>query len=617
MSRLPAFVRLAGIAFAIASSALPALQGADLPPSGLAGVVKSQDGKAMEGVAVSAQGQRKTFITSVYTNRSGEYYFPPLENGQYKIWAQAIGFAPSRAEQSVVPGKKIQQNFTLKPIEVFHKQLSGTEWADSLPADSPEDRRMRDVLHNECTSCHETGFVLQKRFDEAGWRIIMRTMINEKTVPGSPDRGLLEAYQDDLVTYLAKIRGPRPYPIRWQPLPRVSGESTQVVVTEYQIPPGDQPDTYFLSQNGSNWSDGILGKAEGYVLHDSVVGPDGFVYFSDPQTPERTMGRLDPKTGTVKTFKLLDDNGYATSTHGAGVDLRGNIWFTNQTDRQMLEFDPRLEVFRRFPWPDQVGPKKPTSGAIEGRGAGGVGRVVNAIEVDSKGNLWTPASDGAARLNPESGVYTQYKSITKGGSIYGIAVDAEDKAWIAQLGADRLMVADGRTGEVSEVALPPVEGVGEKDREIAARVGSGTNAGALTMKGPRRLGADKNGNAVWVAEYWSGQLAKIDIHTKKVTEYKVPSRYSHPYDIVVDKNHMVWICLLNSDRIAKFDPFTERFTEYPLPTLGTNVRFIDVDNSGEVPAVWLPYSGMNKIARVEFRTRTTSNAPKQVARNGR
>jgi streptogramin lyase len=329
------------------------------------------------------------------------------------------------------------------------------------------------------------------------------------------------------------------------------------------------------------------------------------------------MGRLDPKSGRVTTYKLPDSNGYAVSTHGAGVDLKGNIWFTNQTDRQMLKFDIKSETFQRFPWPDQVDVQTPSSGAIEGRGAGGVGRVVNAIEVDSKGNLWTPASDGAARLNPQTGVYTQYKSITKGGSIYGIAVDAEDNAWIAQLGADRLMVVNGRTGEVGEVALPPVEGVGARDREIAERVGSGTNAGALTMKGPRRLGADKNGTDVWVAEYWSGQVAKIDIHTKKVTEYKVPSRYSHPYDIVVDKNHMVWICLLNSDRIAKFNPFTEQFTEYPLPTLGTNVRFIDIDNSRDVPAVWLPYSGMNKIARVEFRTHAASGAPKQQARDER
>ena len=70
---------------------------------------------------------------------------------------------------------------------------------------------------------------------------------------------------------------------------------------------------------------------------------------------------------------------------------------------------------------------------------------------------------------------------------------------------------------------------------------------------------------------------------------------------MVDKNHMVWVPELNGDRILKFNPFTEKFTEYPLPTLGTNVRFIDVDNSTDVPTLWVPCTGANKIARVQFR----------------
>ena len=86
---------------------------------------------------------------------------------------------------------------------------------------------------------------------------------------------------------------------------------------------------------------------------------------------------------------------------------------------------------------------------------------------------------------------------------------------------------------------------------------------------PGRMGADRHGNGVWVAEYSTGKLAKIDIHTHKVTEHTVTSVYSHPYAVIVDRNHMVWLTLMNSDRVAKFDPNTEKFTEYPLATLGT------------------------------------------------
>ena len=77
---------------------------------------------------------------------------------------------------------------------------------------------------------------------------------------------------------------------------------------------------------------------------------------------------------------------------------------------------------------------------------------------------------------------------------------------------------------------------------------------------------------------------------------------------------MVWVNLMNSERLAKFNPFTEQFTEFPLASLGTDSRFIDVDNSATgAPTVWVPYSRINKIARVEFR----SNSAGQMAANGR
>ena len=84
--------------------------------------------------------------------------------------------------------------------------------------------------------------------------------------------------------------------------------------------------------------------------------------------------------------------------------------------------------------------------------------------------------------------------------------------------------------------------------------------------------------------------------------YRVPFPESHPYGAMVDKNHMVWVYEMNSDRVLRFNPFTEQFTEYPFPSLGTDNRFIDIDNSTDAPTLWLPYYRVNKIARMEFRT---------------
>ena len=98
----------------------------------------------MEGVAISVRGQGQTITTSVYTNQHGQYFFPPLASGGYNIWAQAVGFQTSRSEIAISPGVAVQQNFNLTVLQDFQKQLSGTEWANSFPSNTPDDLRMME-----------------------------------------------------------------------------------------------------------------------------------------------------------------------------------------------------------------------------------------------------------------------------------------------------------------------------------------------------------------------------------------------------------------------------------------------------------------------------------------
>src|SRR5690349_647043 len=134
----------------------------------LAGTVKSRDGKPLEGIGVSARGNGDTFTTTVYTDESGRYSFPPMNGGKYKVWAQAVSFDTAKAEANLSDDAKKQVDLTLTSLTDFHKQLSGTEWAASLPEDSPDDRRMKTVFINNCSGCHQVSFLLQNRFDAAG-----------------------------------------------------------------------------------------------------------------------------------------------------------------------------------------------------------------------------------------------------------------------------------------------------------------------------------------------------------------------------------------------------------------------------------------------------------------
>ena len=77
----------------------------------LAGSITSASGEKMGGVAVSAKADGSTITTSVYTDESGAYYFPPLPEGKYRIWAQAIKFQTAKGEVELA--KTTKQNFVI------------------------------------------------------------------------------------------------------------------------------------------------------------------------------------------------------------------------------------------------------------------------------------------------------------------------------------------------------------------------------------------------------------------------------------------------------------------------------------------------------------------------
>ena len=571
------------VARQIHSQSLPAA-------AAVSGVVKSADGKPLEGVGVSARNAAESFTTTVYTNEAGQYFFPPMQPGGYKLWAQAVGFEMVSSEIKLNGGEKKSLELTLPALADFHAQLSGTEWVASLPEETPNDRRMKSVFVNNCSGCHQVSFPLQNKFDTAGWGAVinlMQTMQSIGYVPeGTVPDEVVHAYKPELAEYLARVRGPGAAPLNLKLLPRPTGEAAQIVVTEFDLPRPGAPD-WVMKHNGTDWSEGTPSRYDGRAAHDVALDKGGYVWFTDDATPERTLGKLDPRTGQVTDYKLADPANAAESSHALVFDRIGNVWFSNGTEGSPTKFDPETGKFFRFPRPDGF----PFSGDF--------------IALDSKGNVWSPHRRGAFMLDPITGKYTNY-SAAAAKSNYDLTADADDNMWVSQPGGNRMARVDPKAGTVDSVLLDPVAPkdfeVTDKDREIFTKLRITANTATPMDKGPRRSVTDRETNTVWVCEFFGDRLAKIDARTRKVTEYPLPHRYSQPYAATVDKSHRVWITMLNSDRIARFDPATEKFTEFQLPTRGTEIRHIQVDTSTNPPTVWLPYDRTNKIARVQFRT---------------
>jgi streptogramin lyase len=88
---------------------------------------------------------------------------------------------------------------------------------------------------------------------------------------------------------------------------------------------------------------------------------------------------------------------------------------------------------------------------------------------------------------------------------------------------------------------------------------------------------DANGD-LWVANWMSGKLMKIDHKTRVMTLYEPPTQTSGHYSVVADKkNDLIWSSEHQVDMISRFNPRTQEWVEFPLDQAETDARRIEID----------------------------------------
>ncbi|HUF71093.1 MAG TPA: hypothetical protein VMM79_20755 [Longimicrobiales bacterium] len=118
--------------------------------------------------------------------------------------------------------------------------------------------------------------------------------------------------------------------------------------------------------------------------------------------------------------------------------------------------------------------------------------------------------------------------------------------------------------------------------------------------GPRRLDVGSDG-VVWIPEYASSALARLDPANGAIDEFPLPITDAAPYIARVDpRNGAVWIGTGSTDAIPRFDPATGRFDTFPLPTRGAMIRHMAIDSrTGDV---WVAYGASpgipSRVARI-------------------
>src|SRR5206468_1012946 len=156
------------------AASLVVVTGAQAADQLLSGVISSPSGQKLEGVTVYAKLEGSTITTSVYTDETGRYYFPPMPAGKYRIWAQALGFETAKGSVDLTSGRHhdlVLQQMTDPEMKI--RQMPSEMLAAALPEATEDAARIKRIFMNNCTSCHPPGYILQFRFDEAGWNKII------------------------------------------------------------------------------------------------------------------------------------------------------------------------------------------------------------------------------------------------------------------------------------------------------------------------------------------------------------------------------------------------------------------------------------------------------------
>ncbi|OFW34079.1 MAG: hypothetical protein A3J28_15910 [Acidobacteria bacterium RIFCSPLOWO2_12_FULL_60_22] len=510
-------------------------QSADNLRGGARGVVRSPAGEPLEGIMVQLASQKSSVRTTVYSNEEGRYEFPQLPAGLYTLRiARPLEFRPYQRDSVPIDGataledivlERVTNSEFLPPAPEIAVQLSGVEWVLSLPGSGEEKKR----FINSCTNCHSYYQILRNRHEERGWRLIVERMFRLRhsleTRPGGFSRGATQEDLNVITSFLGRVRGPESKDTPFVILPRPRGAATRVIVTEYEMP--------HLR----------------LYLNDVEGDSQGNIWFNSERAPY--IGKLDPRTGTVKEYRLPSSPGVHPGASSFSIDQNDMIWFSHNYEQKLTRLDPRTDTFHEVDLPPRKGDNPVSMG------------------LGPDGAVWTSWDGMLNKIDPQTGKYLKQYPL-QGADAADSLVSADGKYWVGPTGATSVTVLDIPNEKMWEVKM-----------SLPARL----------VKG----GFDPDGNA-WFGGR-GGVVVKIDPRERRAAEYFPPTPYVTFLEAQPDKNGEVWAGYTQGGRMARFNPRTGRWIEYVMPEHYVRDQRAWIDNSTDPVTVW--YANLGGIIRVQ------------------
>ncbi len=375
----------------------------------------------------------------------------------------------------------------------------------------------KKTVQTYCVQCHELSTVTRAGYNEQDWLNSVHMMVNVgATLPQNEIPAVAK--------YLAKN-----FPEKPKPNAVLIPGSAEVSIKEWVVPtPGSRP-------------------------HDPLATADGAIWYTGQFA--NVLGRLDPKTGNIKEYRLTPKTG----PHGLTADKNGNIWYTANFGSRVGKLDPKTGELTEYYMPNPAA------------------RDPHTPLFDQKGTLWFTVQGGnmVGRLIPATGDVKLVTSPTPRSRPYGMVVNSKGIPFFVEFGSNKIASIDPNTMAIREYVLPHAD------------------------SRPRRI-AITSDDVLWYSDYSRGYLGRFDPATGKASEWPSPSGpKSQPYGIVTVKD-VLWYSEagVKPNTLVRFDPKTEKFQTWMIPSGGGVVRNMDVTRDGNLA---LACSGVNRVALVQIK----------------
>jgi virginiamycin B lyase len=511
---------------------------------GASGVVRIKSGDSPEGVGVqliAPSGVR----TTVYTDAAGKFEFPRMQAGAYTLRiATPVPFKPYRRDSVAIDGatkleeialERVAESDNLPASPELESQLSGAEILWNLPGTAEE----KATLQKNCSGCHSWQQIFRSRYDEHGWSLIVDRMMHfSGTAIAVRNRAMSDPDPEAalLTKFLTRVRGPESQDAPLRVFPRPRGQSTRVVVTEYELP------------------------QQLLALHDAALDGQGNVWFTSHKT--RYVGKMDPRTGIFTEYTLPLTPGSMPGTHHQVIDRNGIAWISENWAHQLNRLDPKTGNVKQV----LIESKTPINAPSFGN-----------FTLDAQGFVWDARAKQIVKMDPDTGKVLKSWPLQAEMS-YDNAISYDQRYWGGS-GPSQW----GNTVELLEIETGKILNL---------------NSGSHMMTA-KRGGFDPFGNTWWGGAdgaliELNAKAGRIEEHWPPIA----PHPYTDFYEAMPDSNGEVWAGVLHGRQMLRYNPKTDHWFVYQMPEPYAYDRRTVIDTSTKPASVWyVDYN--NDLVRIQ------------------